>query len=171
MSFDNNTESVMQLERLMKQYGTDLLRLCAMVLKDAELARDAVQDTFIRAYGAMDKFRGEASEKTYLTAIAMNVCRDYLKSAWSRHKSPVDFDRLPEEASAFTFPDDTVLSEVMSLPRKYREVVLLRFYEDMKLGEIAAALHCSIGRVRTRLNRANSILKEKLKEWYCDEAQ
>ncbi len=171
MPINTDPERGMQLERLMKQYGTDLLRLCAMMLKDAELARDAVQDTFIRAYRAMDRYRGEASEKTYLTAIAVNVCRDYLKSAWSRHKSPVDLDRLPEEASAFDFPDDTVLSEVMRLPRSYREVVLLRFYEDMKLSEIAKALHSPIGRVRTRLNRANAILREKLKEWYYDEDQ
>ena len=170
MSNRNDAEAHDRLERMMEQYGTDLLRLCTMYLHDPDLARDAVQDTFLKAYRAMERFRGEASEKTYLTTIAMNVCRDMLKSAWSRHRSPVALDQLPEEASELRMPDDTVLSEVMRLPARYREVVLLRYYQDMKLGEIAGALGISMGKVRSRLSSANSILKDKLKEWINDEA-
>ena len=170
MSNRHDADARVRLEKMMEQYGTDLLRLCAMVLRDPELARDAVQDTFLKAYRAMDRFRGEASDKTYLTAIAMNVCRDTLKSAWFRHRSPVALDQLPEEASDFQMPDDTVLSEVMRLPMKYREVVLLRFYQDLKLGEIAEALGISVGKVRRRLSSAGDILRERLKEWMSDEA-
>ena len=170
MSNRNDAENRVRLENLMKQYGTDLLRLCTMHLRDPELARDAVQETFLKVYRAMDQYRGEASEKTYLTSIAMNVCRDMLKSAWFRHRSPVALDQLPEEASDFQMPDDTVLSEVMRLPLKYREVVLLRFYQDLKLGEIAEALGISVGKVRSRLSSASGILREKLKEWVTDEA-
>ena len=170
MSNRHDADARVRLEKMMEQYGTDLLRLCVMVLRDPELARDAVQDTFLKAYRAMDRFRGEASDKTYLTAIAMNVCRDTLKSAWFRHRSPVALDQLPEEASDFQMPDDTVLSEVMRLPMKYREVVLLRFYQDLKLGAIAEALGISVGKVRRRLSSAGDILRERLKEWMSDEA-
>ena len=108
-----------ELERLMEQYGSSLLRMCALYLKDADLAQDAVQETFIRAYRHSDNYRGESSVKTWLTAIAINVSRDMLKSAWFRHHSrSTDIDTLPEQPAEFEFPDNTVLTEVMHLPAK-----------------------------------------------------
>ena len=76
-----------ELERLMEQYGSSLLRMCALYLKDADLAQDAVQETFIRAYRHIEDYRGESSERTWLTAIAINVSRDMLRTAWFRHQS------------------------------------------------------------------------------------
>ena len=76
---------------------------------------------------------------------------------------------LPERTADFTFPDNTVLTEVMRLPVKYREVVLLRYYEGLKPKEVASALRLSDGKVRSRLNKANGILRERLKEWYYNE--
>ena len=63
------------LENAMAQYETPLLRLCCALLGDAALAEDAVQDTFIRAWRALPHFRGDSSAKTWLTHIAVNVCR------------------------------------------------------------------------------------------------
>ena len=160
------------IERLMEQYGSSLLRMCALYLKDADLAQDAVQETFIRAYRHLDNYRGESSEKTWLTAIAMNVSRDMLRTAWFRHQSrSTDIDALPEQPADFEFPDNTVLAEVMHLPTKYREVILLRYYEGLKLKEVASALGLSDGRVRSRLNKANELLRDRLKEWYFNEEQ
>lgn len=164
------TDSRLELERLMEQYGSGLLRMCALYLKDAALAQDAVQETFLKAYRHWNDYRGEAAEKTWLTSIARNVCRDLLRTAWFRHQDRrLDFDALPEQPSAFVFPDNTVLTEVMRLPVKYREVVLLRYYEGLKLKEIASVLQLSEGRVRGRLNQANKLLKRRLKGWYDEE--
>ena len=156
------------LDALMRQHGSRLLRLCAMNLRDASLAQDAVQDTFLKAFRQFHRFRGDADALTWLTAIAINVCRDYRRTAWFRH---VDrrMDDLPEQAANFPFPDNTVITEVMNLPDKYREVILLRYYQDMKQKEVAAALHLSERAVRQRLHKANAILRERLKEWYEDE--
>ena len=158
-----------EIARLMEQYGSGLLRMCAIYLKDADLAQDAVQETFLKAYRHLYDFRGDCSEKTWLAAIAMNVSRDMLRTAWFRHHSRVNLDMLPEQPAPFAFPDDTVLTEVMRLPPKYREAVLLRYYQGMKLKEVASALGLSVGKVRSRLNRANAILRDRLKEWYYDE--
>ena len=159
-----------ELERLMEQYGSSLLRMCALYLKDADLAQDAVQETFIRAYRHIEDYRGESSERTWLTAIAINVSRDMLRTAWFRHQSrSTDIDTLPEKPAEFEFPDNTVLTEVMHLPAKYREVVLLRYYEGLKLKEVASALGLSDGRVRSRLNKANELLRDRLKGWYFNE--
>ena len=155
-----------RLKRMMDEYGSTLLRTCAVILKDRSLAQDAVQDTFIKAYRHMESFKSDCSEKTYLTGIAVNTCRDYLRRKWYR---TLLFDVPPERPDEDRFPDDTVLTEVMKLPRKLREVILLRFYEQMKQDEIAEALNISKSAVKKRLTRAQEILKERLKEWYYEE--
>ncbi len=153
----------------MEQYGSGLLRMSALYLKDADLAQDAVQETFIKAYRHLNDYRGESSEKTWLTSICLNTCRDMLRTAWFRHHSRIDVDSLPERPADFSFPDDTVLTEVTRLPAKYREIILLRYYEGLKLKEVAGALRLSEGKVRSRLNKANDLLRDRLKEWYYDE--
>lgn len=158
------------VDRLMQQYGSQLLRLCTLLLRDASLAQDAVQDAFLKAYRQHGTWRGEASEKTWLTAIAVNVCRDYRRSGWFRHVArEKDVADLPEPRADFAFPDNTVITEVMGLPEKYREVILLRYYQSMKQKDIAKALRLSDRAVRLRLQKANAILRERLKEWYEDE--
>ncbi len=158
------------IDQLMRQHGTRLLRLCTVILADADLAQDAVQDTFLRAWRRLGTFRGDADALTWLTAIAVNVCRDYQRSAWFRRiDRRKELSDLPEPAQDFPFPDHTVLGEVLRLAPMYREVVLLRYYQHMKLKDIARALHLSERSVRQRLTKANGILREHLREWYEDE--
>lgn len=64
-----------RLVRLMDLYERELLGLCSLYLRDIHLAEDAVQETFFKAYQAMEEFRGECGEKTWLTRIAVNTCR------------------------------------------------------------------------------------------------
>ncbi|MBQ8955081.1 MAG: sigma-70 family RNA polymerase sigma factor [Clostridia bacterium] len=166
----NQLDGRSELDRLMEQYGSSLLRMSALYLKDADLAQDAVQETFIKAFRHLNDYRGESSEKTWLTTICVNTCRDMLRTAWFRHQSRIDLDSLPERPADFEFPDNTVLTAVMRLPAKYREVVLLRYYEGLKLKEVAGALRLSEGKVRSRLNKANDLLRDRLKEWYYEES-
>ena len=136
------TEAQAVLDQLMQQHGSRLLRLCTLNLRDASLAQDAVQETFMKAYHRFDQFRGEAEALTWLTSIAINVCRDYRRSAWFRHVDKrLDADDFPH-AAAFAFPDHTVINAVTNLPPRYREVILLRYYQHMKQKDIAAA--CAI---------------------------
>lgn len=66
-----------RIERMVNLYQLPLLRLCVMYLRDEEQAKDAVQETFLKAYRNLDGFRGDASEKTWLTRIAINTCKTY----------------------------------------------------------------------------------------------
>ena len=91
------------IDRLMRQYGSQLLRLCTMILEDASLAQDAVQDTFLRAYRRFDTWRGEATEKTWLTAIAVNVCRDYRRVV-PPHRPGEGFGRPPRAEHRIPLP-------------------------------------------------------------------
>lgn len=81
-----NASGVQRLEGWIAVYGTGILRICYLYLRDAALAQDAMQDTFVKAWRKMDTFEGRngSSEKTWLTHIAINTCRDYRRSRWLR---------------------------------------------------------------------------------------
>ena len=159
------------IERMMTAYGGSLLRMCTLQLRDAQMAEDAVQETFLKAYRKLDSFRGESSELSWLTAIAIRVCRDIQRSAWLRRVDRrVDIDTLPEPSRPEDYPDHTVIQEVMALPPKYREVIVLRYYQGLTMRGTADALHISLTAVKARLDRANNVLRDRLKEWY-DEAE
>ena len=70
---------------LVESYQLPLRRMCCVWLRDRDLAEDAVQETFFKAWKGAPSFRGECSEKTWLMRIAVNVCRDMRRSAWHRH--------------------------------------------------------------------------------------
>jgi|LFRM01.2.fsa_nt_gb RNA polymerase sigma-70 factor (ECF subfamily) len=155
--------------RLMEQYGNRLLRFCYLNMGDVQLAEDAVQETFIKAYSKYHTFRGDCSEISWLCAVAINCCRDIRRSAWFRHESGRSLEELPEAGEQFTPPDDTLIREVMNLPRKYREVILLHYYQGISLREIAQTQSISESTLSTRLKRAREKLRNKLEGWYFDE--
>ena len=72
------------LARMVGEWQLPLLRTCCAVLGSEDLAKDAVQETFLKAYRGLPSFRGECSEKTWLMRIAVNVCREMLRSSWFR---------------------------------------------------------------------------------------
>ena len=152
-----------RISRMIKTYEKDLLRLCCMYLRDASMAEDAVQETFLKAYKNLQSFRGESSEKTWLIRIAINVCKDMQRTAWFRHIGrmvSLDEVQIPQEQELDV--KSAVVAEIMSLPGKLKEVVLLYYYEDMNLSEIAEALNVSITTVHRRLEKARVQLKDML---------
>ncbi len=156
-----------RMARMMAEHGNSLLRMCFLYLKDEEMARDAVQETFLKAYRKSDSFRGDSSELTWLTRIAINTCRDMRKTAWFRlFDRRVALEELPEPGYVQAFRDDTVLQTVSSLPEKYRVVTLLYYYQELTQGEIAKALNIPLSTVKTRLSRARDQLRNQLKGWY-----
>lgn len=158
---DNHHEE--RLGQMIERYGKDLLRLCCVYLKDASLAEDAVQETFLKAYRHLDTFRGESGEKTWLVSIAVNVCRDMRKSAWFRYiDRSVDVDHLHLEAESPELPGFPLMEEIMRLPRREMEAVLLYYYADMLQSEIARMLNISEAAVSKRLARARRMLKDVL---------
>ena len=157
-----------EIGRLMAQYGDGILRQCLLMLGDLSQAEDAAQETFVRAWQSYGGFRAEASEKTWLTAIAANVCRNLLRSPWNRRGVDLSFLEGCSAGETET-PDDTVVRAVLALPPKYRQVVVLYYYRDCSTGEIAQMLGIPQGTVSVRLKRARERLKPMLKEWYDEE--
>ena len=174
MSEKRNPESVPgtapDFTRLVKQYQAAVLRVCYLYLCDRSQAEDAVQETFLKAYRSLKDFRGEASEKTWLTRIAVNTCRDMLRSAWFRHTDRrVTTDMLPEPRDLRDPYHREVAAAVMNLPTKLREVILLYYYRGLSAAETAEVLKISQPAVSGRLKRARERLKAELKGGLIDE--
>ncbi len=160
--------------RFVELYGDTMLRLCFLYLKDIQLAEDAVQDTFVRVYKNYKNFDGDCHEKTWLTRIAINVCKNYLRSSWrwawwERFDEAAILDKIPIHGSDDLIYDDTLVLEIMKLPPKYKEVILLFYYQELKIREISDALQIPESTASIRLKRAREKLKLKLKGWYYDE--
>ena len=145
------------LAEWLNQYGDLINRTCCLILGDRALAEDAAQETFIRAWKSMPQFKGDASPKTWLTRIAINVCRNVRRTAWFRR-----FDRsvIPEDLP-LSAPDEdrTLLLTVQQLPEKYRQVIILRYYQGMSLDEAGQALGISRSSAHHRLQKALKLLR------------
>lgn len=152
------------IRQMIETYQTPLLRLCYLYLHDVQLAEDAVQETFIKAARSLGKFRGEASMKTWLTRIAMRTCCDMRRGFWFRRVDRrVTPEMLPEPQTDTDADEAELTVAVMNLPPKEREVILLYYYQDMNVNEVANALGVTQPTVSYRLRRARERLRTVLK--------
>ncbi len=164
---ENGTDRTAEerFEALVNAWHLPLLRSCCALLGDADLARDAVQETFVKAYKALPSFRGGSSEKTWLFRIAMNVCRDMQRGSWFRIiDRRVSLEDLPEPAVNPSGEEHEVMTAILSLPDRERWIVLMYYYNSMTLQEIAEALGVSQPAVSKRLKKAKERLQTMLKE-------
>ena len=159
--------SEIRLKEWIRRYSDDVLRTCFVLLSDQSLAEDAMQDTFTTAWKNMSQFEGRenASPKTWLMRIAVNTCKDTLRSSWMRHIDrrqeiealPLSIASCPEEKLALT-------QAIMALPPKLREIVLLYYYQDMSLRTCANVLGISAPTATRRLQQAQKKLRIQLEE-------
>jgi len=151
-----------RLMQWMQAYGDAILRTCFVYLSNVQDAEDATQDTFLKAWKAMDQFeeRNGASEKTWLLKIAINTCHDYLRSKWFRR---VDREKALEDLPArylITEDEDISLTlDIMRLPEKLKQVVLLHYFQRMTLQEVADVLKTVPSTIHSRLKQAEQQLK------------
>lgn len=122
-----------------------------------------MQETFLKAYRSLASFRGECSEKTWLMKIAMNTCCDLRRAHRLRRIDPRRIpELLPQAAEPFAPAEEELVTQVIQLPRKLREVILLYYYQDMTVTEIAVSLGISQSSVSGRLKRARGKLRTLL---------
>ena len=148
------------LTRLVEQYQTPLLHICYMILHDETFAEDAVQETYLKAYRALESFRGESSEKTWLFRIGVNVCRDMRRSRWFRYVDRrVTPDTLPMQTDPADEDHEDLSQAIVRLPDKYKEVILLHYYQNMNVREIAQTLGLAPSSISNRLKKARERLR------------
>lgn len=156
------------LSVLAERYQDHLFAAAFSVCRNAADAEDLVQETFLQYHTSNQQFDSEQHIRAWLLRVAINKAKNLSLSFWRRKSLPLsDYT----ETLAFEAEEDhTLFDAVMVLPRNYRVVIHLFYYEDYSVGEIAEILHLTEGTVRVRLTRGRKLLKETLKEaWHDDE--
>ncbi len=146
-----------------------VFRTCAAILSDEDLAADASQNSFLKAFGAIERFRGEAAFRTWLLAIAGNEARGLLRKFMRRREDRVeDLDMLPAVGNDPSV-EVTLRSEVArvrealaDLPEKQRLSVSLRIFEGLSFREIGETIDSSEGSARVNYHHGIQRLRELL---------
>ena len=192
-SFTNNDEDIalitsflkgdrVSFDRLVLKYQDRILNLCVRTAGDYAEGEDAAQETFVKVYKNLNKFKGEALFSTWLYRIAVNTCKNRRRSWWNRMKrTAVRIDKpIETEEGEHTYEiGDTSLSPIKDLERlqiadsvkkaldtltdKHKELIILRDIQGLSYEEIEAILGISIGTVKSRLSRARKAMQEKLR--------
>ncbi|MBN8202584.1 MULTISPECIES: sigma-70 family RNA polymerase sigma factor [Bacillaceae] len=165
---ETTNPSDINIEILVNKYGKDIKKLAYMYVKDWGKAEDITQEVFIICYKKLHLFRGDSSYKTWLYKITVNKCKDELKrkSFWQFRLAEKLKDHVPKserstEEQVITKSEDQELSDnVLSLPIKYREVIILFYYEGLKIKEIHELTGLNIDTIKTRLSRSKGLLRK-----------
>lgn len=170
-------------EMLAVKYQRRVERLIGRIVRDPDRVRDLTQDTFLSAYRALPKFRGDSAFYTWLYRIAINTAKNALAA---RARNPVQFDldrnggddgdapgdlqdRMTDTATpeALALTEEiraTVTAAIEQLPEDLRTAIMLRELEGLSYEEIATAMDCPVGTVRSRIFRAREAVDARLRE-------
>lgn len=161
------------LEECMSQYGHEIKRVVYSYVKNESDTEDITQDVFVKVYENLNTFRGQSSLRSWIYSIAINKNKDHLRSLKNRqriYKEKVvnlwqhKDEESPEKHSMKQEGSKQILSKVNELPLKYREVIILYYFEELALKEISEVLSIKLNTAKARLQRARKKLKPKLEQ-------
>lgn len=169
---------------LVRRYRNQITNFVYRMTNDYELAVDLAQETFMRVYGAADRYQSNYAFSTYIYRIATNLAISELRrrkrrrlvslTAFfqggdqpgdARELDPPDLRPLQDTAFVEDERNAAVARAIATLPEKYRAPLVLRDVEERSYEEIACILQMSVGTVKSRINRARTFLREKLKAY------
>jgi RNA polymerase sigma-70 factor, ECF subfamily len=170
-------------EELVAQFERPVYALCFRLLGDAEEARDAAQETFLKVYRGLGGFRGEAGLKTWIYRIAINQAMNQQRWWRRRHReetislditrgpSDMTIDSLlpgrgasPEAQAISSERERSIMRALGEIKQEYRIALILREIEELSYEEIAEAIGISIGTVKSRIARGREELRRRVKE-------
>lgn len=163
---------------LVGKYQHKIVKLISRYIRDPDESLDVAQETFIKAYRALANFRGESAFYTWLYRIAINTAKNHLV-ALGRRPPDIDIDAedavqmdmqsalreldSPEHLALKDEIEQTIFRAIEELPEELRIAITLRELEGLSYEEIAEAMSCPIGTVRSRIFRAREAIDTKLK--------
>ncbi|HHU32093.1 MAG: RNA polymerase sigma factor [Zhaonellaceae bacterium] len=180
--------NVEAFEELVLKYQRQIYTVAYRFMGNHEDASDLAQEAFIKAYKSIDRFRGESSLKTWLYHIVANVCRDELRKRKKGQVLSLDAPISTEEGEItrqtedWTYAPDLIYESkeaqyfiqeaINQLTPEYKEVIILREIQGFSYEEIAQHLGCSLGTIKSRLNRARKAMRDlliKRRELFVDQ--
>jgi len=163
---------------LVSRYQHRIIKLVSRFVRDRDDAMDVAQEAFIKAYRALANFRGESAFYTWLYRIAINTAKNYLTAAGRRpaeseltndegEQLPLDElipdTETPETSLQVEQMKQIIFDTIERLPEDLRTAILLREMDGLSYEDIAAAMDCPVGTVRSRIFRAREVIDGKLK--------
>lgn len=160
------------IESFVQTYQRDVYRLALSILDNSTEAEEATQDTLLAALRSLDSFRGASSLKTWLYSITANICRTRLQQSRRRTRLARVLGAILRLGSSPSVEEDAMQREsdqslwrtIHTMNEKHRIPIVLRYYHDLSVAEIAKILQIPEGTVHSRLNTARKQLYEVLKE-------
>ena len=164
-------------DTLVRKYQHRIVKLISRYVYEPAEAQDIAQETFIKAYRALPRFRGDSAFYTWLYRIAINTAKNHLVAAGRRPvdqqvdlQDPESYDmnarlRNMDTPESMLLTDEiqaTVEGAISELPEELRTAIVLRELEGMSYEEIAAAMDCPVGTVRSRIFRAREAITNRL---------
>jgi RNA polymerase sigma-70 factor, ECF subfamily len=160
----------LMIDEIMNMHGQEILQLVYSYVNNKQVAEDLTQEIFIKCYKSLHTYNGKSKLRTWLWRIAINHCKDFLKSWYNKNvvvtgeepETHMTKKEMVEQSVIQKEEDDELISVLMTLPIKYREVIYLFYYEELPIKEIAVVTEVNDNTVKTRLRRAKELLKERL---------
>jgi len=166
---------------LVQRYRTRIMNLVCRFINDRDRAEEISQEVFLRVFRNRERYRKSGKFSTWIFTIAVNLTKNEIRSR-VRHRGTFSLDAMEEESSGqgVTFPDakplpdedlnaheigQKVAEALRKIPARYREAVVLRDVEGLSYEEVGQILRIPGGTVRSRINRARLMLKERLKPY------
>jgi RNA polymerase sigma-70 factor (ECF subfamily) len=149
---------------LFRREASSLVRLTRLFVDDRNAAEDLVQEAFIRLARSAHRLRDPAKAPAYLRSIALNLARDHNRRGLVslRHHLPRDDQAAVEDELSLRDDQQRVIDALRALPHRQRDCIVLRYYDDLGIDDIAATLGISRNSVKTHLSRALGSLEREL---------
>ncbi|MFE8703533.1 sigma-70 family RNA polymerase sigma factor [Cytobacillus sp. FJAT-54145] len=160
------------IAKLMNDYGTSVLHLTYSYVRNRQTSEDLTQEIFIKCFEKLDSFKGNSSIQTWLYRIAVNHCKDYVKS-WNYRKVYItdyisSFLRENQSGAEEQFlkrsEKNELIDAVFKLPIKYREIIFLYYFHECSQKEISEIYQLNINTVKSRLSKGKELLRKSLVE-------
>ena len=161
---NNDSQSI--VEEIIEVYGDKILKLCFVQLGNIEEAEDATQEVFIKVFRNIKSYKGDSSIYTWIYRITINTCFDILKKKNKLKLDDIslyiDFikdDKSIEDIILKSLTAKNIRTALMKIPEKYRVLLYMFYFEEIKIAEIAVILNEKENTIKTRLKRGKIALK------------
>lgn len=156
-----------EVSRAIDEYADTIRRICMIHLKNYSDTEDIFQTVFMKYVFHTAPFESKDHEKAWIIRVTINACKDFLKNVFRRRTVPLD--QLIEKPQDMPEDHSDLLEAVLDLPKKYKDVIYLYYYEGYSATEISSILKKNVNTVYTLLTRARQILKSRLEGVMDDE--